>query len=226
MTIYKNLMIKQWKKWIGIALRGFIILDIFFLLVGCRGETLLQRFKQSTDPYKGSPYRLNLSDWTRQARIYRGFDLELIVDATFQSHQFRSAYVAEYIRAYKLIGREKEKLIQAQKDAADRYHDFFIAAYVPEKKLNDFSACDSIWKLYLSMDGKERIQPIEIRKIKKIDAIIRHFYPFMTPWKSMYLVRFPAEVPGINTKVIGKETVSFKLIITSVLGNVEMVWDG
>lgn len=223
MAIYKKLAIKQW---ISIALRGFIILDILVLFTGCQGVTSLQWLKQTSDPYKGGPYRLALSDWTRQTRIYRGLELELIVDGTFQSHQFRSAYATEYIRAYKLVGTEKEKLIQAQKDASNYYHDFFIAVYVPEKKMNDFSAGDSIWRLYLSVDGKDQIQPIEIRKIKKIDAIIRHFYPYMTPWKSLYLVRFPVKAPGTSTKVIGEETVSIKLIITSVLGDAEMVWDG
>ena len=60
------------------------------------------------------------------------------------------------------------------------------------------------------------------QRIKKLDALIAHFFPYMKEWESVYLVRFPLNMPGTNKNIIDD---NFKIIITSVLGTTEMVWN-
>ncbi|MBU1163247.1 MAG: hypothetical protein KKA75_03755 [Proteobacteria bacterium] len=119
--------------------------------------------------------------WTSESRIYRGLDLELTTAATFKSPEFREAYANEYARTYKLTREEKEKLIKDQKEASLIYNDFIMAAYVPDEKWNNFNKKDSIWKIHLNAGNGKKIKPLEIRKIKKIDAVISHFFPYITP---------------------------------------------
>ncbi len=206
------------------AFRLALSLTLFMVFGGCRGFATMVRFQKSSDPYKGSDYKVALTNWNREARIYRGFDLELIAAATFKSSRFINAYAAEYARAYKLTEAEKNQLIKDQKEAADSYNDFILAAYVPNKKWNDFSEKNSIWKIYLTSDGRKLVKPAEIRKIKKIDAVTSHFFPYITPWKSIYLVRFPVKFPGTSKTVIDDSTTCIKLMITSVVGSAEMEW--
>ena len=123
------------------------------------------------------------------------------------------------------IVSEKTKLIEDQKKAALAYNDFLLAAYMPNKKLNDFNKKDSIWKIYLTVGKGGLITPLEIRKIKKVDAVTTHFFPYITPWKSVYLVRFSAISPAAGKAVIDGDAENIKLIITSVLGSAEMVWE-
>ena len=202
----------------------FPVIIVITLCLGCRVFEPVERLKESYDPYHGGQYKAALMDWSREARIYRGLGVELIANATFKSSKFRDAYSNEYARAYKLTGSEKTKLLKDQKNAALAYNDFLLAAYVPDKKLDDFHKKDSIWKIYLTVGKGGLLKPLEIRKIKKVDAVTTHFFPYITPWKSVYIVRFPATSPPAGKAVIDGGAEHIKLIITSVLGSAEMVW--
>jgi len=200
------------------------LLTAFFLTQGCSELNRLKNFKETSDPYPDDTYIVKLKKWTKEARIYRGFDLELIVNATFKNADFRNAYSNEYARAYKLSNAEKKKLINDQNNAAYEYNDFILAAYVPEEKWNDFDNKNSIWKVYLSTNELKWIRPIEIRKIKKDLAVMQHFFPYITPWKMIYMVRFPAKKAETNQSIINHNTGKIKLIVTGVRGTTQMVW--
>ena len=207
------------------SIKIFPVIIVITLCLGCRAFEPVERLKESYDPYHGGQYKVSLTDWSREARIYRGLGVELIATATFKSSKFRDAYSNEYARTYKLTSSEKTKLLKDQKNAALAYNDFLLAAYVPDKKLNDFNKKDSIWKIYLTVGKGGLLKPLEIRKIKKVDAVITHFFPYITPWKSVYLVRFPAISPAAGKSMIDSSTENIKLIITGVLGSAEMVWE-
>lgn len=207
------------------SIKIFPVIIVITFCLGCRAFEPVERLKESYDPYHGGQYKASLTDWSREARIYRGLGVELIATATFKSSKFRDAYSNEYARTYKLTGSEKTKLLKDQKNAALAYNDFLLAAYVPDKKLNDFNKKDSIWKIYLTAGKGGLIAPLEIRKIKKVDAVITHFFPYITPWKSVYLVRFPAISPAAGKSMIDGGAEHIKLIITGVLGSAEMVWE-
>jgi hypothetical protein len=198
-----------------------LLIIVVIFCHGCQAVEPIKRLKESSDPYHGSSYKLEFDKWTREARVYMGLDVKLIASATFKSSQFRDAYSIEYARLHKLTGAEKEKFAKDQKEAAAAYNDFVLAAYVPDKKWNDFSKKDSIWKIYLTVGGNKRLKPVEIRKIKKVNAVTAHFFPLVSPWKSVYLVRFPAD----DKTIADGNTSDVKLIITSVFGFAEMVWN-
>ncbi|MBU4462544.1 MAG: hypothetical protein KKB05_01175 [Proteobacteria bacterium] len=215
-------MLKYYKIF---SVKIFPAIIVIILCLGCRAFEPVERLKESYDPYHGGQYKAALTNWSREARIYRGLDVELIATATFKSSKFRDAYSNEYARAYKLTGSEKTKVLKDQKNAVLAYNDFLLAAYVPDKKLNDFHKKDSIWKIYLTAGKGGLTAPLEIRKIKKVDAVTTHFFPYITPWKSVYLVRFPAISPAAGKALIDGDAENIKLIITSVLGSAEMVWE-
>ncbi len=191
---------------------------------GCQIASSVKQIEASSDPYQGSTYKAVLMKWTSEARIYRGLDLELMTSATFKSPEFREAYANEYARTYKLDREEKEKLIKDQKQASLIYNDFIMSAYVPDKEWNDFNKKDSIWKIYLNASNGKKITPLEIRKIKKINAVLTHFFPYINTWESIYLVRFPVKLPGTDKNIINDTCSNIKIAITSVLGTTEMVY--
>lgn len=82
-----------------------------------------------------------------------------------------------------------------------------------------------MWKLYLVNDQHERVVPVEVRKLKRQDAVTPHFFPYITPWKSIYTVRFPYKMPATNQPIIKDNTKEIKLVITGVLGTAEMGWE-
>jgi len=221
MLIFKKYL-KKWSIVVGFA--AWIV--ALTMSQGCVGTAGLDKLRQSADPFHASPYPIALKRWTRESRIYQGLAVKLIVSATYESTDFRRAYADEYARAYHLNDSQHDKLKADQLLAAGTFHDFFIAAYVPEKGWDDFNKKDSTWKFYLAVNAGLKIEPVEIRKIDKIDAVTRHFFPYITPWKSIYRVRFPALRPETQQPLVPSGTAAVRLVITGVLGTAEMVWEG
>jgi hypothetical protein len=207
-----------------ITLGRIIGLFVLSLLIGCQSLAPIENAAQSSDPYDGGAYPSALASWTRETRIYRGLDVELIAAATFKTAQFRTAYAAEYERVFLLTEAQKTKLEKDQVAASDLYLDFFMAAFVPEKKWNDFDKKGSAWKIYLTTDGQRHLEAAEIRRIRKIDAAISHFYPYVTPWKVAYQVRFPRMYPGTSEPVLTDHTAAINLVLTGVQGTAQMQW--
>jgi hypothetical protein len=208
----------------NITLGGVLRLLILPFLIGCQSLATIDNAAQSADPYAGGDYPSALARWTREARIYRGFDVNLIAAATFKSAPFRAAYADEYDRVFLLTETEKTKLMEDQAAAAELYLDFLLAAFVPEKKWNDFDKKDSVWKIALTTDGQRFIEAVEIRRIRKIDATINHFYPYVSPWKAVYRLRFPHVYPGTTEPIITDRTATVSLVLTGVQGTAEMEW--
>ena len=207
------------------GLSGAIWLLILLMLLGCQGLAQIDNAAKSADPYKGSDYPSVSDKWSREARIYRGLDVELIAAATFKSAEFREAYADEYARVFLLTETEKNKLVHDQQAAAAVYHDFLMAAFIPNKKWNDFDKKDSVWKVYLALDGQRQLEALEIRRVKRVNAEISHFYPFITPWKFVYRIRFPQTYPGTDEPVINANTEMVSLVITGVQGTTTMQWE-
>jgi hypothetical protein len=157
--------------------------------------------------------------------------MELIASATYKSEEFRRAYADEYAEAYQLTPEAKKQFVEDQLEAAAHGHEFVLASFVPQEHWDDFHRANSIWKIYLVNDQDERLVPVEIRRFKRQgkarrqDAVKTHFFPYDTPWKSIYTVRFPHNIPATNRPVIAADTQCIKLVITSVLGTAEMEWE-
>jgi hypothetical protein len=186
--------------------------------------TRVSRFVESADPYYTQTYKSVCDRWSQEARIHHGFELSLIVSATFESADFRRAYADEYAQAYQLTPAEKDQFMEDQMKAGRLGHEFLMATFVPETKWDDFDRADSMWKLLLVNDEGERVAPVEVRNLKRQKAVMSHFFPYITPWTSVYLVRFPSKTTESNRPVIGDNTKDIRLVVTSVLGTAELVW--
>jgi hypothetical protein len=184
----------------------------------------ISRLIGSAVSYHTETYKTVCDEWSREARIHRGLEVELIVSATFKSEEFRRAYAEEYAKAYRLTPEKKKQFVDDQLEAATRGHEFLMAAFVPEEKWDDFDQPNSVWKLYLVNDQNERVEPVEVRSVRRQDAVTPHFFPYVTPWKSVYKVRFPHNIPTTDQPIIEENTKEIKLVITSVLGTAELGW--
>lgn len=181
---------------------------------------------KSAEPYRTQDYHSAFERWTREARIYRGFDVELIVSVTFKSSDYRRAYAQEYTKAYLLSDKDGLKFEKDQLAAAEEFHDFVMATFIPEDKWSDFEKKDSIWKIYLTNDKNKRISPVEIKKLNGKDPTIKQFLPYVSPWRGVYALRFPVKIPPEQREdFISPDTRSMTLTITGVRGTCDMSWE-
>jgi hypothetical protein len=171
----------------------------------------------SDTEYTSVAYRSTLDRWTRKASIHKGLGTELLVTATYKAEEFRRAFAREYGRLYMQTPQENQKMIDDQVSAAKDYDDFIVAIYTPEREWDDFAERDSLWKVYLIRDGRLRLEPLEIRKVKKDRILSESFYPFISPWSTVYDFRFKKEDQYASR--------SLELILTSPSGLATLKWD-
>ena len=195
------------------------------LLLFSENCTRVSRFVESVDPYHTDTYKRICDQWTREARIHHGFEVPLIVSATFKSADFRRAYADEYAEAYQLTPAGRKQFVEDQMKAGRLGHEFFMATFVRETGWDDFDKANSMWKLLLVNDEGERVAPVEVRNLKRQKAVMSHFFPYITPWKSVYMARFPCNITESDRPIIGDDTKEIKLVITSVLGTAELLWN-
>lgn len=203
----------------------FVVLVLAMSAMGCRSGKENKPIEYTPDSQFNPEYKAVFEDWTKEDRIYKGFDCKLIAAATYKSMPFRRAYAQEYGKLYKLSPAEKDKIKKDQADAAATYNEFFFAAYVPDKKWDDFQDEKSTWKIDLRVDGGMRVAPMEIRKLQRNNVVLKHFFPYVTPWKSVYLLRFPAKQRDTGEALVGERSRTLMLSVSSVLGSAVMEWD-
>ena len=186
-------------------------------------------YSQLSDTEYTSPdYRAMLDKWTRKGSIHKGLGTELLVTATYQSKEFRRAFAKEYGRLYMQTSEENQKMLDDQMSAASDYDGFLVAIYTPEKEWDDFAETGSLWRVYLIKDGRFRLEPLEIRKVKKQRTLSREigryramsesFLPYVNPWTTLYVFRFKRN--GLPEAVH-----SLELILTSPSGSTSLKWD-
>jgi hypothetical protein len=186
-------------------------------------------YSQLSDTEYTSPdYRTMLDKWTRKGSIHKGLGTELLVTATFQSEEFRRAFAKEYGRLYMQTPEENQKMLDDQMSAAGDYDGFLVAIYTPEKEWDDFAETGSLWRVYLIKDGRFRLEPLEIRKVKKQRTLSREigryramsesFLPYVNPWTTLYAFRF-------KRNGLAEHPHSLELILTSPSGSTSLKWD-
>ena len=202
---------------ISLIYRFCLLIPLLYLFSAC-ASSLNVYHKLSDTEYTSSDYRAILARWTRKGSIHRGLKTELLIAATYKVEEFRRAYTEEYARVYMLTSAQNATMMDDQIEAAEDYDDFLVSIYTEEKEWDDFSERDSLWKIYLIKDGQLRIEPLEIRKVKKSRALSETFYPFISPWSSIYLFRF-------KKKDLPQPSKSVELVLTSAPGSATLRWD-
>ncbi|MFH1075724.1 MAG: hypothetical protein V1753_02620 [Pseudomonadota bacterium] len=193
------------------------------VLFGCVSAP--NQSSQISKPKKGKLYDKAIQKWTREGRIYREFDLELLVSATFRGSEYQAAYAQKYAHTYLLSSTDSYSLKQDQLKAAEEFIDFVMATFIPDDLSSDFEKKDSTWKIYLTNDQHDRMDPIEIRRLDKKDPLILEFFPFVTPWRDVYQVRFSPYKPESKERFILPATRSVGLTITGIPGTCTLIWE-
>ena len=203
-----------------------LVLLLPFLLTCTPSKRIYSQL--SDTEYTSPDYRAMLDKWTRKGSIHKGLGTELLVTATYQSEEFRRAFAKEYGRLYMQTPEENQKMLEDQMSAADDYDGFLVAVYTPEKEWDDFAETGSLWKVYLIKDGRFRLEPVDIRKVKKqrissreigrYRAVSEAFLPYVNPWTTLYVFRF-------KRNGLPEHPHSLELILTSPSGSVSLKWD-
>jgi hypothetical protein len=166
-----------------------------------------------------------LRKWTRTEHLIALSELEnfLTATATFESWDFRWAYVVRYVQDYRLTIDQRKKLLEKTLEETRQRHQFFVAIYGGERRYNDLTKPESAWIVRLIDDTGNETAPEEIIGIKRPNALERTYYPYNTVWRQGFRIRFPRVKPD------GRPTISpsaswFGLRFAGAQGNTELIW--
>jgi hypothetical protein len=192
-------------------------------LAGCATTTVT--LAEGPREYVATDYDAVLGRWTRTERLFSLTELEtyLTATATFESWDFRWAYVVRYVQDYRLTIEQRKKLLEKALDETRQKHQFFVALYGGERKYNDLTKPVSAWIVRLIDDTGNETAPEEIVAIKKPNALERGYFPYNTVFRQAFRIRFP-RVSSDGHPTISQHAKWFGLRFAGAQGNSELVW--
>ncbi len=182
---------------------------------------------QGPREYVPSDYSQVLKTWTREQSLIdlSELDQKLNVTATYESWDFRWAYVVRYASDYRLtIGQRSELLERTLAELKDD-HEFYVALYASNAnwRAADLSRTTSAWIVRLIDDQGTETAPAKIESIIKPGPLEQRYFPYTTVWRHAFRIRFP------RVSTDGRPTISpsarwFGLRFAGAEGNEELIW--
>lgn len=174
--------------------------------------------------YVKADYDAILQRWTRGDRLYsfEGVDDVLSVNATFESWDFRWAYVVRYAEDYRLTIEQRRDLLVTALDDSRKYHQFYVSLYGARWRESDLAADKPAWVVRLADDRGHVTAAEQIIPIKKPGVLEKTYFPYTNTWRQSFRLRFPARTAGGPT--IAEDAGLAALRFSGPLGNLELVW--
>ncbi len=176
--------------------------------------------------YVPNDYPQVLSRWTRDQSliVFQELDRKLTVTATYESWDFRWAYVVRYAADYRLTIEQRRELLERTLRETAEDHEFYVAVYGSNWRWTDLSRPTSAWIVRLIDDQGSETVPSKIEAIVKPGAIERRYFPYTTIWRHAFRIRFPRQ--GVDGRpTIANNARWFGLRFAGAEGNEELRWE-
>jgi len=194
-----------------------------FALGGCAEERV--SLVGGPREYVASDYSEVLKRWTRSQSLIDVTQLDdmLTVTATFESWDFRWAYVIRYAQDYRLTVEQRRALLETTLKESTQSHQFYVALYGANWRWVDLTRPNSAWIVRLIDDTGDETAPTEIEHIVKPGALERTYFPYTTSWRQVFRIRFPRVAPD-GRPTIASSTKWIGLRFAGAQGNEELRW--
>lgn len=176
--------------------------------------------------YVATDYPEVLKKWTRNASLVTVAELDdlLTVTATFESWDFRWAYVVRYAQDYRLTVEQRRELLETTLNESNTEHQFYVALYgSANRRWTDLTKPQSSWIVRLIDEKGDETAPLKIELIEKPGALERTYFPYTTVWRQAFRIHFPRANGGKPT--IAPDAKWFGLRFAGAEGNQELRWD-
>ncbi len=195
-----------------------------FSLMACGAPRVSLERKEHT--FEAEDYWEAYERWTREQRAFslRHMRDMLAVTATFESWEFRWAYVTRFASDYSLTRKEKQEALTTSLQDARKHHRFFVTMAGSVYREADLTDRSASWRVLL-MSPKHRtaIEPEAIERISRPTALVKTYFPSISSQRWAFRISFPVEVDGQPT--LPADADKAVLRFSSAEGKVDLVWD-
>jgi hypothetical protein len=197
---------------------------VLLAMCGCAKQTI----SLATGPreYVPSDYTEVLKRWTRNESLIVLSELAdaLNVTATYESWDFRWAYVSRYAADYRLTIDQRRDLLEHTLHNSQDDHEFYIALYGTNWRWTDLSRPTSAWIVRLIDDQGNETAPAKIEAIPKPGPLEFRYFPYTTVWRRVFRIRFPRQSAD-GRPTIATNARWFGLRFAGAEGNEELRWE-
>jgi hypothetical protein len=198
----------------------------FSLSIGACAETRVS-VREGTREYVATDYPQVLKNWTREKSLITVGDLDdlLTVTSTYESWDFRWAYVVRYAQDYRLTVEERKTLFERLLGETKDHHLFYVALYGTNYRWSDLTKPNPAWIVRLIDDQGNETAPENIELVNKPGSIERRYFPYTTVWRRVFRIRFPRVLADGKTPTIANNASYMGLRFAGAEGNQELRWD-
>ena len=200
-----------------------LILGVMGASCGHSDEKVSLRVKPRA--YTAADYPDVYKHWTREADDFSlgRMSTVLHVTATFESWEFRRAYVVRYARDHSMSVEDREAMWQASRKDAETYHRFFVTLVGQDYRESDLTHRLSAWRVLLLDDNGRATLPEEVEKVKKTRQVDRLYFPSISPFRQTVRISFRANEKGRPSVPKGAKYVLLRF--AGPAGKVDLRWD-
>ncbi len=136
-----------------------------------------------------------LEQYVVKGSIHHGPATDLLTEVVPANWAVRAAWVERRAEAFAWTPAQKAKDLAEQRAEYEKFNVVLASVFVPDSKWNDLGEHGANWKVYLINAKGQRLEPVDIRRVKKRSAINEAIYPFWGAWSRLYIVKFPVKDP-------------------------------
>lgn len=160
-------------------------------------------------------YYTYLRSATKDGRVYsmNTWDAKLLWNATFFSDKFRKNFSKKHAEVNYLNPEEASNFAAEQDQRQKDLWEFHVGMYTKDAYKNFTAYQDSFWKVLMTTESGEVVEPLEVESLPIIpyESVM---FPYIDRWSKAYRVTFPKV--DIGQKV--------SLTIRSVVGESTLTW--
>ena len=164
--------------------------------------------------------------WTRDKESFSWKELahEIHVAATFESWEFRWAYVVRYAYDYSLKPEARDEMLAASLASSRQEHRFFVTLSGMDFKESNLAGKTSAWRVLLIDPAGNQTAPVLMERVRRPSAVDRVYFPQVNSFRQTFRVTFPAiEESGRKTIPDGAEFMILRF--TGARGRADLRWN-
>lgn len=202
---------------------GLLIIAASLCVAGCKPQ------KISMDPgartFTPDSYRQVWDAWTREEESFAWKELshEIFVSATFESWEFRWAYVVRYAHDYSLTPEARDQMLQASLSSSRQEHRFFVTLSGMDFRESNLAGKTSAWRVLLIDPAGNQTVPVLMERVRRPTAVDRVYFPQVNAFRQTFRVTFPA-VEADGRQTIPEDAEFVILRFTGARGRADLRW--
>lgn len=206
------------------SLAAGVVLACALGLLACRPNTV--SLAQGYRNYTTEDYSEVLKRWTRKTQTFslQQTDELLTVQATYQSWDFRWAYAERYATDYQLGEAERETLRETLLRQSASSHEFYVTLYGSSVRWTNLDRPTTAWIVRLVDETGAVTSPSDIEPVKRPGALEKRYFPYTTPYRSVFRIRFPRTANDGKRPSVAPDAHWMALRFSGPQGRAELRW--